>query len=994
MKRNLYLSLIALFTGASLLHAQCNCTTPIVPPTTFNGITMTSTSTGSVGTYGPAFPSCGGAPTPANSLYLGQSGAFSYTLNLSAPIQGLCVVITATGGTINENFIFTTNSGNPAITAQSSCFSTIVGNQILSGAGAPANTGGGGVFQVLGTNSFTSLTITGSGGQNGSLFAFCLNSIIPPTSGLQGDIEVCQNDTEPDVTFSATGGVSPYTFTYNINGGTSQTVTSVGDTAFVAVPTTVADTFFYELESAVDSNGTAISQTDTVIVIVHPLPEAELYGDTIVCEGSAPPEVAFVGSNSSPPYTFTYTIDGGPPQTVSTTTGDTAYVSVPTTTAGTFSYELVSVSDSSNAICSQAQEDTVVVVVNPLPQATLAGDTTVCQDATAPELIFVGSNATAPYTFTYTINGGAQQTVTSTGDTAFVSVPTTVADTFVYNLISVEDASAATCSQLTIDSATVIVEPTIDYTLLGNTSVCENGPEPQVTLVGENGTSPYTFTYTINGGSPQTINTFGDTAFLNVPTNVIGDFSYEVIDLSDASTLSCINFQADTVLVTVNATPVASWNTNDLCLNQSSVLTNTSTVQGSNGAVIDSWDWDYDDGNGSTQENPTHNFTQEGEYDVSLIVTTNQGCSDTLSQLVSVWPLPVVDFSSTEECEGNATVFTDQSTVSNAITNNTIANWSWSYGDGGTATTQNPSHTYSTSGSYNVTLTATTNNGCTSDVTLPVIVYATPVADFTGINLEACSGTCPELTSTSAVDGPSTIVNYEWFMSNGTTQSGSSTTFTECLTNETSNTQFYDVALTVTTAQGCQNTYLETDYVLVYAQPVASFYFEPDAPTTLDSEVDFVNTSDNAENYSWDFAGLGVSSSINPTFEFPEEAETYSVQLIAFTNEGCADTTRMDVEIFEDIIFYVPNTFTPDGNSYNEVFQPIFYSGFDPQDYKLLIYNRWGEVLYESNDASIGWDGTYGGKRVKEGTYVWKIEFKEKLTDERQNHTGHVNVLR
>jgi gliding motility-associated-like protein len=231
-------------------------------------------------------------------------------------------------------------------------------------------------------------------------------------------------------------------------------------------------------------------------------------------------------------------------------------------------------------------------------------------------------------------------------------------------------------------------------------------------------------------------------------------------------------------------------------------------------------------------------------------------------------------------------------------------------------------------------------------------------------------------------------------MSNGTTQSGSNTTFTECLTNETSNTQFYDVALTVTTAQGCQNTYLETDYVLVYAQPVASFYFEPDAPTTLDSEVDFVNTSDNAENYSWDFAGLGVSSSINPTFEFPEEAETYSVQLIAFTNEGCADTTRMDVEIFEDIIFYVPNTFTPDGNSYNEVFQPIFYSGFDPQDYKLLIYNRWGEVLYESNDASIGWDGTYGGKRVKEGTYIWKIEFKEKLTDERQNHTGHVNVLR
>ncbi len=96
------------------------------------------------------------------------------------------------------------------------------------------------------------------------------------------------------------------------------------------------------------------------------------------------------------------------------------------------------------------------------------------------------------------------------------------------------------------------------------------------------------------------------------------------------------------------------------------------------------------------------------------------------------------------------------------------------------------------------------------------------------------------------------------------------------------------------------------------------------------------------------------------------------------------------------MIFYLPNTFTPDGDEFNQTFSPVFTSGFDPFDFNLLIFDRWGEVIWESNDASIGWDGTYrvDGTLVPDGTYVWRVEFKTLKNDERITKTGHVNLIR
>jgi gliding motility-associated-like protein len=95
------------------------------------------------------------------------------------------------------------------------------------------------------------------------------------------------------------------------------------------------------------------------------------------------------------------------------------------------------------------------------------------------------------------------------------------------------------------------------------------------------------------------------------------------------------------------------------------------------------------------------------------------------------------------------------------------------------------------------------------------------------------------------------------------------------------------------------------------------------------------------------------------------------------------------------ILFYIPNTFTPDGDQFNETFQPVYKSGFDPFDFHIMIFNRWGEIIFESYNSSIGWDGTYGDQGIVQyGTYVWQIDFKELHTDKRYTHKGHVTVVK
>jgi gliding motility-associated-like protein len=105
------------------------------------------------------------------------------------------------------------------------------------------------------------------------------------------------------------------------------------------------------------------------------------------------------------------------------------------------------------------------------------------------------------------------------------------------------------------------------------------------------------------------------------------------------------------------------------------------------------------------------------------------------------------------------------------------------------------------------------------------------------------------------------------------------------------------------------------------------------------------------------------------------------------------DSTEISIQISGDPIYYVPNTFTPDGDEHNNVFLPIFTTGFDPTSYSLALYNRWGECVFESYSTEKGWDGYYGGMKAELGTYSYVIQFFDKKATKKRQLMGHVNLI-
>ncbi|MFD0941686.1 lamin tail domain-containing protein [Pedobacter boryungensis] len=238
-----------------------------------------------------------------------------------------------------------------------------------------------------------------------------------------------------DILTVAPNGTDKGTLTYHLKNNVSGvanitvTVTDNGNTDFDGINTT----------------------SKTFKLTVNSLATATIAGTTAVPANATAPFVTFTGANGTAPYTFTYNINGGTNKTVTTTTGNSVTVTAPTNVVGIFAYNLVSVAD---ANCGQVQTGTATITIRPLPVATIASSGPVCINGTSPVVTFTGAAGTAPYTFTYTVNGSSNRTITSTSTTVSLNAPTNVAGTFIYALVSVADAYG---SQAQTNTATVTI---------------------------------------------------------------------------------------------------------------------------------------------------------------------------------------------------------------------------------------------------------------------------------------------------------------------------------------------------------------------------------------------------------------------------------------------------------------------------------------------------------------------------------------------------------
>lgn len=292
------------------------------------------------------------------------------------------------------------------------------------------------------------------------------------------------------------------------------------------------------------------------------------------------------------------------------------------------------------------------------------------------------------------------------------------------------------------------------------------------------------------------------------------------------------------------------------------------------------------------------------------------------------------------------------------------------------------------SGSYIFSYTLPAEQPCVSDIaTVTVLITENPVVQFSANKLRGCLPLDVTFLNESITSANST---YFW-------DTGDGSVYGEQLTFD--HTYYaphcFDVTLTITADNLCTSTLTIDDMICADPNPVAEFHFSPQQLFSDGPLVQFENTSTHNDFNSWSFGDGETSVLPEPEHQYPlGEVGNYTVQLIVTTNAGCSDTAYQYIIVQDQLLFYVPNTFTPDGDEFNNIFIPVMTAGFDAADYTLKIYDRWGELVFQSNDIHTGWDGTYNGKLMKEGTYTWTLDFGHNDTDERFIRQGHVNLLR
>jgi gliding motility-associated-like protein len=423
--------------------------------------------------------------------------------------------------------------------------------------------------------------------------------------------------------------------------------------------------------------------------------------------------------------------------------------------------------------------------------------------------------------------------------------------------------------------------------------------------------------------------------------------------------LGCADTSSAQVFVKPISIPVASNQT--ICNGQIAELIATAPLPG--GTFI----WSNGVPNDTIQVSPSATTTYSVFYNLN-------GCvSPLVNSIVTVNPVPTLGVNNSTICAGNNTTVT-------AIPN--ILGGTFYWGSPGVVGVS--SQTFSPLNDTTVSVYYTLN-GCTSPVaTSSITVNPLPIATFSANITQGCNPLSVTLTADDVSN-----TSYSWSTSNALTGAGAQT-----------NLQFqmnggFDVTLT-TTLNGCTVTESIANYIQVDNYPIAAFEPSSTLFTEPNQTLNFMNNSLGASSYSWDFGDGGTSSEEGPNYTFAGNELGVTVVLTAISNLGCSDTAQYYISYDPGLVYYIPNSFTPDGDMNNQVFTPIFTSGIDIYHFTMYIFNRWGEIIFESNDPSIGWDGSYGmeGKDAEVGVYTYQVFIKIPNFDERKMIVGHVNLIR
>ncbi len=681
-----------------LLNAQIDCDESVVPPTVLDGVSVTSSWTGSVSTYPTAWTSCG-FTTPPNSIHVGASGAFTYTFNFSEPVNDLVFIITASGTGVDE--VFTVNVdgvGVPDVIDEGSCFTTVIANTIYTGAGAgPA--GGGGAFRVNDpTGAYTSVTLSGPGGAAGSLIALCSNSVVA-ASEFETTNVTCNGACDGSATVIV-GDLPPYTFLWDADAGGGTDITAEdlcagiyevevtngdGDVEVLEITITEPDAIEGDVLSVTNilcfgltdgaltiggSGGTGdltydigegpvasgeftdlaagsytitiTDESDCTLDVLVDITEPDLLEPVLIeaidvsCNGEADGALTVDGTGGTLPYEFA--IDGGAYGPLGTFTG---------LTGGTYD---INIQDDNGCLTTSA----VDIINPPLLTLDLVGTVNpVCFGGTDGEIEVIGAGGTG--VLEYSIDGGLFGAAT-----AFTDL--TAAD---YSITAKDENGCETSISVTLvePDEIVIVETVTDETCAGD---CTG----TIVLTASGGVAPFTFSI------DDCVTSDGVGAYTDLCSGAYNVCIEDAVGCQYTSVLNIVEgtFVADPTIVSFGP----------LCVNDGTVTLDATDIGTFSGPSVVGGVFDP-----AIAGAGTHTITN----------TIVGGCDGVATIDVVVNPLPVVTFTANDNngCAPVEVVFTN--------TGDAGTSCEWSFGDGTIeAVCGTVDHIYSNAGSYDISL--------------------------------------------------------------------------------------------------------------------------------------------------------------------------------------------------------------------------------------------------------------------------------------------------
>lgn len=392
------------------------------------------------------------------------------------------------------------------------------------------------------------------------------------------------------------------------------------------------------------------------------------------------------------------------------------------------------------------------------------------------------------------------------------------------------------------------------------------------------------------------------------------------------------------------------------------------------------YDWDFGDGNTSTNPNPTYTYTSGGTFQVRLVASNPNACktNDTAYLTIKVDTNSInADFTvvQTDSCEPFIATITNTSKAGAGTT------YSWQFGDGKTFNGQNPgTHEYDDTGTYTITLILNDPAACNPNDTISKTISFNTLyveAGFEGPPI-VCEKSGAQFNNRSA-----NAVSFLWKFGDGRTSTESNPQHAY----DTAGT--YIITMYAYNPGTCNGVDSLTDTIFVETTPIANFRHDPIIPVTNDP-VNFTNLSQRATSWVWDFGDNTFTSLETPEPKYYRRTGTYRVCLQALNKVGCSDTICKYVDADVYPLADLPKAFSPNGDGVNDL---LFVRGAGVESIDLKLYNRWGEIVFESTDISIGWDGKYKGKEapVEAYAFVLNVTFVDGTTFFKK---GNVTLLR